>query len=98
MGSWPLVRVRRWKVKFPTIQWRAVLLPASVAIGSILVLAWYNFVWIPAQQRYLNERNLRVLRTISAQIKAKVDPIIGKLYDRTGSGGEDNSEDYHEEL
>jgi hypothetical protein len=54
-------------------QWRAILLPVGLAIVSILVLSWYNFVWIPAQQHYLNDRNLRVLRTISAQIKAKVD-------------------------
>ena len=36
-------------------------------------LFWFDRMWIPAQQQYLNERNLRSLRTISAQIKAKVD-------------------------
>src|ERR1700730_13621609 len=79
-------RHRRWSVRVPTVQWRAVLLPAGVAIGAILVLAWYNFLWIPAQQRYLNERNLRVLRTISAQIKSKVDNFdqaIDKAIDST---------------
>src|SRR5215831_9390914 len=29
--------------------------------------------WIPSQQRYLDERNVRLLRTISAQIKVKVN-------------------------
>jgi hypothetical protein len=36
-------------------------------------LAWFDRVWIPTQQQYVNERNLRALRTISDQIKAKVD-------------------------
>jgi hypothetical protein len=52
---------------------RGVLLPLSVAIAAVAALALYDLIWIPAQQRYLNERNLRFLRTMSAQIKAKVD-------------------------
>jgi hypothetical protein len=54
-------------------QLRGVLVPVGVAVAFILALAWYGFYWIPAQQRYLNESNLRVLRTMSAQIKARVD-------------------------
>ncbi len=54
-------------------QFRGVLLPLSVAAGSMLALAWYGFVWIPAQQSYFNARNLRLLRTMAADIKAKVD-------------------------
>jgi hypothetical protein len=52
---------------------RGVLVPVGVAAAFILALAWYGVYWIPAQQRYLNESNLRVLRTMSAQIKARVD-------------------------
>jgi len=83
-------------VRVPTVQWRAVLLPAGVAIGAILVLAWYNFLWIPAQQRYLNERNLRVLRTISAQIKSKVDNFdqaIDNAIDSTENLDKDKDKD-----
>ena len=36
-------------------------------------LGWYGLIRTPARQTYLNERNLRALRTRSAQIKAKVD-------------------------
>ena len=52
---------------------RAVGPPLAVAAVSVAALVWFDKIWIPAQQQYLNERNLRVLRTISAQIKAKVD-------------------------
>src|ERR1700682_871035 len=53
--------------------WRGVLLPLTVAAAGILGLALYDLISIPAQQQYFNERNLRLLRTMSAQIKAKVD-------------------------
>jgi hypothetical protein len=52
---------------------RGVLLPLSVAVVAIAALVWYDLVWIPAQQQYFDERNLRLLRTMSAQIKASVD-------------------------
>ena len=55
------------------IQLRALVLPLGVAAFSAAALAWYGLVWVPAQQRYLNERNFRLLRTLSVQIKAKVD-------------------------
>src|SRR5262245_37264720 len=40
---------------------------------SIAAVAWYDLVKIPAQQRYITDRNLRLLKTKSAQIKSKVD-------------------------
>jgi hypothetical protein len=52
---------------------RGIFLPLTVAAAGIAALAFYDLIWIPAQQRYFNERNLRLLRTLSAQIKAKVD-------------------------
>jgi len=55
------------------IQLRAVLIPVGVAVFSIAALAWYGFVYIPSQQRYLNERNIRLLRTLGAQIRSKVN-------------------------
>jgi len=50
-----------------------VLIPVAVALISIGALAWYGVYWIPAKQRYLDERNVRLLRTIGAQIKVKVN-------------------------
>jgi hypothetical protein len=48
-------------------------MPLGVAIASVAALAWYGLVQIPAQQRYVKERDFRILRTLSAQIKTKVD-------------------------
>ena len=47
--------------------------PLAVAALSATALVWFDRIWIPTQQQYINERNLRALRTISAQIKTKVD-------------------------
>jgi len=55
------------------VRLRAVQLPLGVAVLSIAALGWYGLVRIPAQERYLNERNLRIPRTRGAQLKAKVD-------------------------
>jgi hypothetical protein len=54
-------------------QLRAVLIPAGAALISIGALAWYAMYRIPDKQRYLDERNIRLLRTIGAQIKVKVN-------------------------
>ena len=60
-------------MRFRAIHLRAILLPLAVAVASIALVAWYGFVKIPAQQRYITDRNLRLLKTKSAQIKSKVD-------------------------
>jgi hypothetical protein len=60
-------------VQFRAIHLRAILLPLGVAVASITAVAWYGLVKIPAQQRYITDRNLRLLKTKSAQIKSKVD-------------------------
>src|SRR5947208_14149753 len=55
------------------IQLRAVLIPVGVAVFSIAALAWYGFVYIPSQQRYLNERNIRLLRILAEQVGSKIN-------------------------
>jgi hypothetical protein len=66
-------------VNIGAIPWRAMVLPSCVALAAILALAWFNLVRIPAQEQYLNERNLRLLRTMSAQITSKVDNFDGAI-------------------
>src|SRR5437016_10170488 len=61
------------------IQLRAILIPVGVAAFSILSLSWYAFVYIPSQQRYLNERNIRLLRILDAQIASKVNNFDGAI-------------------
>jgi hypothetical protein len=66
-------------VKFRGVHLRAVLVPLGVAIVSIAALAWYGLEQIPAQQQYLNERNLRLLRTLGEQIRSKVNNFDGAI-------------------
>jgi hypothetical protein len=58
---------------FRAFRLRAILFPLGVAIASITAVAWYGLIKIPAQQRYITDRNLRLLKTKAAQIKSKVD-------------------------
>ena len=58
---------------FRAFRLRAILFPLGVAIASITAVAWYGLIKIPAQQRYVTDRNLRLLKTKAAQIKSKVD-------------------------
>jgi len=55
------------------LQLRAILVPVGMAAFLSAALSWYGLVWIPAQQRYLNERNIRLLRTVASQIRSKVN-------------------------
>jgi len=70
---------------------RALLLPLGVALLAVAGLGWYNFIWIPAQQRFLNERNFRLLRTLSAQIEGKVnnfDRALDHTFDSIGNAAQ----------
>ena len=64
---------RRCSTDIHSFRLRAIGPPLAVAALSVAALVWFDRVFIPTQQQYLNERNLRTLRTISAQLKAKVD-------------------------
>ena len=47
--------------------------PLVVAAVCVVALVWFDKVWIPTRADNFNERDLRALRTISAQIKGRVD-------------------------
>jgi hypothetical protein len=71
----------------------AVLLPLCVALIPIGVLLWYGLVRIPTQEAYLNERNLRLLTTLSGGIKAKIDSFDGAIDHAVRSYGSDVSKE-----
>ena len=51
----------------------AFLVPLAVSIVPVSVLIWYGLVHIPAQENYLNERNLRLLMTLAGSIRTRVN-------------------------
>lgn len=57
----------------------AFLVPLAVSAVPVGVLVWYGLVHIPSQERYLNERNLRLLMTASGNIAAAVDNFDNAL-------------------
>jgi hypothetical protein len=54
-------------------QFRNLLIPAAVGLTLAIAAGWYYFGWLPSQQRYLDERNFRLLTTLSGQIGTAVN-------------------------
>jgi len=52
----------------------------------LIALGLYSFIWIPSQQRYLDDRNFRVLKTLSGQIKANIDNFDTMMDNAAESG------------
>jgi hypothetical protein len=66
-------------VKFRGNRLVAVLVPVAVAIIPISLLIWYDVKRIPSREEYLNQRNLRLLTTLSGVIEGKIDSFDGAL-------------------
>ncbi len=81
---------------------RSHILFMLVAIGLLVVipLLWYGFVWVPAQRRYFNNRNLRVLATLGDQISKKMesfDSIMDHAADWAKDGEDRKAKDKKEQ-
>jgi len=76
-------------VKLGGIEWRALALPATVVTGAVGILLWFNLVRVPEVEEYLHQAHLRVLRTVGAQIKSRIDGIQGNIDLALRSAGSD---------
>ena len=65
---------------------RAVLIPASIGLILIVAAVSYNLFWLPSQHRYLDDRNFRVLKTLSDQIRLKIN-VFDKMMDHAADSG-----------
>jgi len=65
---------------------RIFLVPACVALMLVVAACWYNLFWLPAQHRYLDDRNLRVLDTVSEQIGLNIN-AFDKIMDNAANSG-----------
>jgi len=68
------------------IRLRSLFLPVSISVILLIALGLYSFIWVPSQQRYLDDRNFRVLKTLSGQIKANIDNFDTMMDNAAESG------------
>ena len=69
-------------------QFRNLIIPAAVGLTLAIAAGWYYFGWLPSQQRYLDERNFRLLTTLSGQIGAAIN-TFDKMMDNAWEAGFD---------
>jgi hypothetical protein len=62
-------------VRVRALHLRAILLPLGVALASIAAVGWYGLVKIPAQQRYITDRSLRLQQSSTGLELAHVDSL-----------------------
>lgn len=66
-------------MKLGAVEWRPLALPATVVAAAVGVILWFNLVRVPAVEVYLHQAHLRVLRTVGAQIRTRIDGIQGNI-------------------
>src|SRR5260370_29709218 len=69
-----------------SVRLRGLFDPVSVGLILIVAIGWYNLFWIPSKHRYLDDRNFRVLRTLSEQIRLGINNF-DKMMDNAADAG-----------
>src|SRR5260370_27671431 len=69
-----------------SVRLRGFFVPASVGLILIVAVGWYNLFWLPSKHRYLDDRNFRVLRTLSEQIRLGINNF-DKMMDNAADAG-----------
>jgi hypothetical protein len=68
------------------VRLRSLVIPASIGLILVAAIGWYNLLWLPSQQRYLDDRNLRVLKTLSEQLRLSI-AAFDKMMDNAADSG-----------
>ena len=66
-------------MKLASFEWRTAALPAVVLTVAASAFLWFNYVRRPAVEQYLHQANLRLLRTMGAQLESRIDGIEGNI-------------------
>lgn len=69
-----------------SVRLRGLIVPASIGLILIVAVGWYNLFWLPSKHRYLDDRNFRVLRTLSEQIRLGINNF-DKMMDNAADAG-----------
>ena len=65
---------------------RSLVLPASIALLAVVATGWYNLVWLPSEHKYLDDRNFRLLSTLSEEISTSIN-TFDKMMDNAADSG-----------
>jgi hypothetical protein len=78
-----------------SVRFRRLFVPASISLILIVAVGWYNFFWLPSKHRYLDDRNFRVLKNLSEQIRLSINNF-DKMMDNAADSGitDDRLQDY----
>jgi len=80
---------------------RSLVLPASIALLAVMAAGWYNLIWLPSEHKYLDDRNFRLLSTLSEEISTSIntfDKMMDNAADsgvagiKSGVGGDDDTD------
>jgi hypothetical protein len=65
---------------------RSLLIPAGIGLILMVAALSYNLFWLPSQHRYFDDRNFRVLKTLSEQIRLNFN-VFDKMMDNAAASG-----------
>jgi hypothetical protein len=68
------------------VRLRSLFLPASIGLLVLVAAGWYNLVWLPSEHKYLDDRNFRLLSTISEEISVSVN-TFDRMMDNAADSG-----------
>src|ERR1700680_528849 len=68
------------------VRLRSLFVPASIGLILVVAVGWYNFFRIPSENRYLDDRNFRVVKTPSEQISPGIN-TFEKMMDNAAESG-----------
>ncbi|HEY4048486.1 MAG TPA: hypothetical protein VGM27_16595 [Acidobacteriaceae bacterium] len=71
------------------VRLRSFFLPACIGLLLVVAAGLYNLVWLPSEHRYLDDRNFRLLTTLSEQISASIDNFDRMMDNASDSGVSD---------
>src|SRR5215469_13975590 len=68
------------------VRLRALLIPGCIAFTLLVAVLAYNLFLLPAQRRYFDDCNLRILKTLADQIRLSIN-AYDKMMDNAESSG-----------
>jgi len=68
------------------VRLRSFFIPATIGLILMSAAGWYSLFWLPSQHRYLDDRNFRILKTLSDQIRLSINGF-DKMMDNAADSG-----------